>query len=104
MQKTEIIEFLQGKDDNWLFNEADRIRRAVFGDEIYLRGIIEFTNYCRQNCYYCGLRRSNRAVQRYRLSREEIIAAVETPLMKKFRRSFCRVGKTPTIHRNGLPI
>ncbi|HPD26097.1 MAG TPA: [FeFe] hydrogenase H-cluster radical SAM maturase HydE [Candidatus Marinimicrobia bacterium] len=83
MQKTEIIEFLQGKDDNWLFNEADRIRRAVFGDEIYLRGIIEFTNYCRQNCYYCGLRRSNRAVQRYRLSREEIIAAVETAVNEK---------------------
>ena len=95
MQKTEIIEFLQGKDDNWLFNEADRIRRAVFGDEIYLRGIIEFTNYCRQNCYYCGLRRSNRAVQRYRLSREEIIAAVETAVSEKIPTIVLQGGEDP---------
>jgi biotin synthase len=95
MQKTEIIEFLQGKDDNWLFNEADRIRRAVFGDEIYLRGIIEFTNYCRQNCYYCGLRRSNRAIQRYRLSREEIIAAVETAVSEKIPTIVLQGGEDP---------
>jgi len=95
MQKTEIIEFLQGKDDNWLFNEADRIRRAVFGDEIYLRGIIEFTNYCRQNCYYCGLRRSNRAVQRYRLSHEEIIAAVETAANEKIPTIVLQGGEDP---------
>ncbi|HPC36540.1 MAG TPA: [FeFe] hydrogenase H-cluster radical SAM maturase HydE [Candidatus Marinimicrobia bacterium] len=95
MQRAEIIEFLQGKDDDWLFTEADRIRREVFGDEIYLRGIIEFTNYCRQNCYYCGLRRSNRAVQRYRLTREEILAAVETALAHKIPTIVLQGGEDP---------
>ncbi|MFH1212538.1 MAG: [FeFe] hydrogenase H-cluster radical SAM maturase HydE [Candidatus Neomarinimicrobiota bacterium] len=76
MNKSEIIEYLQGKNDSWLFSEAERVRRAIFGDEIYLRGIIEFTNHCRQNCLYCGLRRPNRAVTRYRLSRAEILSAV----------------------------
>jgi len=69
----EIRDYLTGKNDAELFAEADRIRREVFGTDVYLRGIIEFSNYCKQDCLYCGLRRSNRDVVRYRLSREEIL-------------------------------
>lgn len=45
-----------------------------YGKRIYLRGLIEFTNYCQQDCYYCGLRHSNKEVERYRLSEEAILA------------------------------
>ena len=53
---------------------ADRVRHAFVGDEVHLRGLIEFSSYCRQNCLYCGLRRDNGKAQRYRLSPEEIVA------------------------------
>ena len=56
---------------------ADRVRRAFVGDEVHLRGLIEFSSYCRQNCLYCGLRRDNEKAQRYRLAPEEIIALAE---------------------------
>ena len=53
---------------------ADQVRQRVYGDAIYVRGLIEFTNYCKNDCYYCGIRRSNRNAQRYRLTEEDILA------------------------------
>ncbi len=47
---------------------------AIFGNKIFVRGLIEFSSYCRNNCYYCGLRRGNPLAERYHLSREEILA------------------------------
>lgn len=57
-----------GDMDNALFFAADSKRREIYGDEVYIRGLIEFTNYCKNNCYYCGIRRDNVLGQRYRLS------------------------------------
>lgn len=59
--------------DTDLFSAADRVRREIYGDEVYIRGLIEFTNYCRNNCYYCGIRRDNKSTVRYRLDKEEIL-------------------------------
>ena len=59
--------------DEALFEAADAVRREHYGDEVFLRGLIEFTNHCRNNCFYCGIRRDNRQVPRYRLSEEEIL-------------------------------
>ena len=59
--------------DDILIMAADMVRRRVYGDEVYLRGLIEFTSYCKNNCYYCGIRRDNRKAQRYRLREEEIL-------------------------------
>ena len=56
---------------------ADRVRHAFVGDEVHLRGLIEFSSYCRQNCLYCGLRRDNGNAERFRLSPEEIVALAE---------------------------
>ncbi len=53
---------------------AQRERRRWFGDRVFTRGLIEITNVCRNDCYYCGIRRSNRACDRYRLSPEDILA------------------------------
>ena len=61
-----------------LFNRADQIRREYCGDEVHLRGIIEFSNHCSENCMYCGLREDNLELERYRMSAEEIIATAKS--------------------------
>ncbi|WP_300161734.1 [FeFe] hydrogenase H-cluster radical SAM maturase HydE [Solidesulfovibrio sp.] len=74
MRPSEISQLLSGADDAGLFSAADALTRQNFGDEVYLRGVIEFSNHCVNNCRYCGLRRANRKVHRYRLAVEEILA------------------------------
>ena len=58
-----------------LARKALALRRQHYGDRVCIRGLIEFTNYCKNDCYYCGIRCSNRKVQRYRLTEEEILNA-----------------------------
>lgn len=78
MNKQEIIDILSDKTKNsWLFKEADRIRHENVGDEVHLRGLIEFSNICKRQCKYCGLRSPNKKVERYRLSMEEIITTAK---------------------------
>ena len=77
MTKTEIIKWLQASDPAELFDEADKVRKQFCGDGVYLRGIIEFSNYCKRNCCYCGLRKDNSKIHRYRLSAQEIIDAAK---------------------------
>ena len=60
-------------DDDTLHRRARAAREQIFGNRIYLRGLIEFTNHCKNDCYYCGLRRGNRNAQRYRLAKEQIL-------------------------------
>ncbi|BCS98845.1 [FeFe] hydrogenase H-cluster radical SAM maturase HydE [Desulfoluna limicola] len=77
MTKDEIIALLEGKDDAGLFERAAAQRLETFGEEIYLRGIVEFSSYCRCQCNYCGLRGPNNQIHRYRLSVAEILDAVD---------------------------
>lgn len=60
--------------DAALQRAADEKRRSIYGKDVYIRGLIEFTNYCRNNCYYCGIRRDNKKAERYRLTKEDILA------------------------------
>ena len=72
----EELALLLGADDGHtaaLYAAADRVRAAAVGDEVHLRGLIEFSNYCRRNCFYCGLRRGRRDLSRYRMSPAEIL-------------------------------
>ena len=64
---------------------ARRLREENFGNKVYTRGLIEFTNYCKNDCYYCGIRRSNTKVNRYRLSREQILECAKTGYELGFR-------------------
>ena len=74
MNKQEIIDILSDDSKNdWLFKEADRIRKENVGDEIHLRGLIEFSNICKRSCKYCGLRSQNREVERYRILKDDIV-------------------------------
>ena len=69
--KISII-ILNEKDD-WIFSTADEVRKKYVGDEIHLRGLIEFSNICKRTCKYCGLRAENKNIERYRLTGEEIL-------------------------------
>jgi biotin synthase len=68
---------LTSQDAEMLFAAADSVRKQYVGDEVYLRGIIEFSNYCERNCLYCGLRVGNPKLQRYRMTEDEIIATAK---------------------------
>ena len=59
--------------DALLAEEAVRIRKEVYGTDVYTRGLIEFTNYCKNDCLYCGIRKSNGNAHRYRLSEADIL-------------------------------
>lgn len=73
-ERHEFAEIIENHNtDEILFEYADRVRREVYGDNVYIRGLIEISNYCKNNCLYCGIRRDNKNVQRYRLAKEEIL-------------------------------
>lgn len=70
----EFIELLStDKYDQYLYCLADNLRQKYYGKDVYLRGLIEFTNYCKNDCYYCGIRKSNKNAKRYRLTQQEIL-------------------------------
>lgn len=60
-------------DKTYLFNKANEKKQSVYGDEVYIRGLIEISNYCKNNCLYCGIRKDNKNVKRYRLLKEDIL-------------------------------
>lgn len=69
-----LIDSAAGSILDYAMQNAREVAVARFGNGIFIRGLIEITNYCRNDCYYCGIRRSNRHVERYRMSREQILA------------------------------
>lgn len=74
LEREELIALLKEENCNQiLFEAADAVRQKFVGDEIHLRGLIEFSNICKNNCCYCGLRRDNRKIGRYRLEKGEIM-------------------------------
>ncbi len=78
-----------------LFSIADHIRRLNYGTDVYIRGLIEFTNYCKNNCYYCGIRRGNECAERYRLTSEEILKCCENGYKLGFRTFVLQGGEDP---------
>lgn len=76
--RNDIIEILKDDSNNdWLFSLADKTREEYVGDEVHLRGLIEFSNICKRQCKYCGLRCEDKFIDRYRISKENIISYAE---------------------------
>lgn len=76
--RKEILEILKDNTKNeWLFSLADKVRKENVGDSVHLRGLIEFSNICKCNCEYCGLRKDNENADRYRILKDEIIQIVK---------------------------
>ena len=75
---TEITSLLADSScEEALCRAADTVRHDFVGDGVHLRGLIEFSNICRQDCMYCGLRRDNEKIERYRLTEDEIVRLAE---------------------------
>lgn len=76
ISKTEIIYLLKARKNvqKHLFEQAQEIRQKFFENKVFVRGVIEISNYCRMNCNYCAMRYSNKELQRYRLGSEEIFS------------------------------
>lgn len=77
MNTHDILAALTGADDHSLFSQAAETRHRVFGNDVYIRAIVEFSNICDKHCRYCGLRADNRNLNRYRMSVDDILAAAD---------------------------
>ena len=71
----EYLYLIKNRDvcKEYLYKNASEVRDNIYGKKVYIRGLIEFTNYCKNNCLYCGIRRDNKNAERYRLTKEEIL-------------------------------
>ena len=88
LTKEEYVELLHTitvEEKELLRRKAVCLREEYYGNNIYIRGLIEFTNYCKNNCYYCGIRAENKNASRYRLNKEEILSCCEHGYQLGFR-------------------
>lgn len=81
--------------DQYARELANQVRQEVYGNKIYVRGLIEFTNYCKNDCYYCGIRRSNTRSDRYRLTEDQILSCCQNGYELGFRTFVLQGGEDP---------
>ena len=96
LSHSEIVEFLKETDPaklTELYAAADDVRALCVGEEIHVRALINFSNHCRRDCLYCGLRRSNTALKRFRMSARQIISAAGTAYKKGYRTVVLQSGE-----------
>ena len=100
LEKEEFIYLIENYDKDtseYLFSLAQTTSQEHFQKEVYIRGLIEFTNYCKNDCYYCGIRRSNKNVSRYRLNKEEILSCCQNGYELGFRTFVLQGGEDPAF-------
>ena len=105
MQRSEIINWLRETDPGRLedlWRLADRTRQENVGGEVHLRGLIELSNYCVRLCGYCGLRADNRAVERYRMSDDEVLQSARQALEFGYGTVVLQSGEDPTHTRDRI--
>ncbi len=80
-----LLTHITPETSSYLFQKAVAVRKKYYGNKVYIRGLIEFTNICKNDCYYCGIRKSNPNADRYRLSKEDILSCCENGYKLGFR-------------------
>ena len=80
-----LLDQSSGADRDFLFERARAVRDAHYDRKVYIRGLIELTNYCKNDCLYCGIRKSNVSCERYRLTKEQILSCCESGYALGFR-------------------
>lgn len=90
-----LIECSDPQTLEYLAQRARAVRDAHYGRKVYIRGLIEYSNYCKNDCLYCGIRRSNRNAERYRLSKEQILDCCRTGYALGFRTFVLQGGEDP---------
>ncbi|WKY48208.1 [FeFe] hydrogenase H-cluster radical SAM maturase HydE [Eubacteriaceae bacterium ES3] len=83
------------KTASYLFSRAQVVREKVYGNKVFMRGLIEFSSFCKNDCYYCGLRWSNREADRYRLTKEHILTCCTNGYDLGFRTFVLQGGEDP---------
>lgn len=97
----QIEELLKAEEDE-LILWADEVRSNCCGDDVYLRGVIEFSNYCSRDCLYCGLRRSNKKLTRYRMTKEEIVDCALTGFRAGLKTVVLQSGDDPEYREEDI--
>jgi len=98
LTKEEFVTLLSSfskEDADYLFTKSKAVANKYYGNKIYVRGLIEFTNYCKNDCFYCGIRRNNHNVERYRLSKDEILSCCANGYELGFRTFVLQGGEDP---------
>lgn len=90
-----ILETKEEESIAYLAKRARARANDIYGNQVYIRGLIEFTNYCKNDCYYCGIRRSNSCADRYRLTREQILECCDAGYELGFRTYVLQGGEDP---------
>lgn len=94
LSKPEIAELLADEqNEDKLFKQADLVRKQNVGDEVHLRGLIEFSNICRNNCLYCGIRKGNAKALRYRMEPDELVKTAEKAAAMGFKTIVMQSGE-----------
>lgn len=92
----QLLAHHEPETEEYLFQLARDIQHQHYGNKIFIRGLIEYTNYCKNNCYYCGIRCQNKKAMRYRLSDEEILERCHAGYELGFRTFVLQGGEDPT--------
>lgn len=98
LNRDELLALLQGLDDvsiAYLHEKAHEKRMGTYGNKVFMRGLIEFTNYCKSNCSYCGIRRDNKKADRYRLDKATILACTAEGYRLGYRTFVLQGGEDP---------
>lgn len=88
-----LIEGQTSELQQYAAEKADATRRHIYANHVYIRGLIEIGNICRNDCLYCGIRRSNNNCERYILSDEEILSCCKKVMHWAFAPLYCRAAK-----------
>lgn len=91
----DLLNRMDESDREYLKQQAREAAQKRFGNKIFVRGLIEFTNYCKNDCYYCGIRKGNLSADRYRLTKEEILECCEQGYQLGFRTFVLQGGEDP---------
>ncbi|MBO5443256.1 MAG: [FeFe] hydrogenase H-cluster radical SAM maturase HydE [Alphaproteobacteria bacterium] len=103
MNGEEILKLLEDeKNEAELFRQADLVRKQYVGDEVHLRGLIEFSNICRNNCMYCGIRKDNKKLSRFRIEPDELVKTVQKAVNLGFRTIVMQSGEDMYYTRDKL--
>ena len=90
-----LLDNIEPEQDGYLYGKARKQALASYGNRVFVRGLIEFTNYCKNDCYYCGIRRSNQKASRYRLTPEQVMDCCHTGYGLGFRTFVLQGGEDP---------
>ena len=99
---TDLIEHRSQELSEYLFSLAREEQELYYGKDIFVRGLIEFSNYCRNDCLYCGIRRSNRNARRYRLDEDEILSCCHEGYVLGLRTFVLQSGEDASFTRDRL--